>query len=192
MGDVLHCRYLHRRNLCVAQLVVDRRRTGVRDQRLHPAGIDRRRATPCARRRRVQNTADIDARRPTQQTCCRRRSLGRRPGTRRHAPIGRDRTRRRRDDPLHLGHNRLTQGCGVHASRRDIGVDVVRLPSDDRGHPRRYRPDGADRSALVHSHRPALPCHRLRGRDDELPRRRSEARDHVQVGCRQGPRDHRT
>ena len=122
VGHLLRRHPLGRRDLGIAQRVVDRRRTGLRHQRLaasHSSSAIRERilrSTRCCQRagraaagratrrddavlaRRVERWDDVVVRGVSDAR-------------------GRRRRRHRRDHPLHLGHDRLSQGCRLHARR---------------------------------------------------------------------------
>jgi hypothetical protein len=113
-------------------------------------------------------------------------------------PRSRSRTRRRRHHPLHLGHHRKPQGCGVDPPGHPAGPVGVQLPSQDETmrtgstirSPRR-RPGRGQLPARVHPHGAPVPRDGLRAGDAVVLRGGAEAGDHVQVEPRSGARAHR-
>ena len=176
VGHGLRRDHLDRRDLASRSTRGGPRTSWTRPRGLGRHGADRRRASGRARSAAASRSGWVPgsswcgaaARRP-------RASTGGRTSSSPGAPLPDvdDRSGRRRDDPLHLGHDRRPKGA-VSTHRAVIhGAAGLRLPrgwSTALRRARRGRPTPAGPRG-VHPGRAAVPRHRLRGGDAVVLRR---------------------
>ena len=168
---------------------LERLRVGGRVRRRRAQRTARRapdRAPRAARRHRRQSRARARGSGASGSRMCSAMVAGRRGAARRRA-----RSRGRRDDLLHVGHDRTAEGRARHPAQHLHQPDeprVLRRPGEPpadapsrRRLPSAAAPSGAERVPAVGA---VLPRHRLPLGPRGQPRVRREDRDHVQVGRR--------
>ncbi len=186
---------LHRSGVGLPQRMVDRGGGRLRHRGLRPLRAHRRSRTDRARPPGRPLEEHPHGRGPGRRD---RAAADRCPPLRRGRHAGRGHARRRggagrrRHHPLHVGHDRVPQGCRVDPPGRDPGADGVLG--------RCHHPDGSTGQeparrgwtpAELHPHRAPLPCDRMRSGDALVLRDEDEAGDDAPLGPRDGAAPHR-